>query len=852
MAVTEKKRSVSAGVPLGGVGAGCLEMGLDGRFRNITINNNRTAETRIPVVDGTFLAVRASRKGRVQSRVLQTETGLPWDSASISLPYTTVEQLTWRGLYPVSSYKLSDGTFPLSVKWQGMAPIVPFDLDASTTPVVLITVTLANHTDDLIEASALFNWENICGCTRLHWPEERGRIVPLTLNVHEEGEDTPSGQIVAGLHLGMRDGFRSNADGDYCIAVKPQRNVATTVMTYNGQDAAELEEFWQRFTYEGGLGDTISSNPQAHQGAVCCTTPLEPRSERSITFALAWRCPRFEMGGEDVGNAYCNQFDTARSVVGKAIHYQKYFSNAVHEWQTRLTNSSLPRWLPRMLINSLHVLSTNSIYTRDGRFAMMETPENPVLGALDRRLYSSIGTLLFFPELEQKELVSLAKLQNPSEHERLFRHLGINALNNPERADGDEPLLDLGPKLILMAYRNYVMTGQRVQLEQAYPALKDVMAWMGEHDVDRDGLPEHDGTKTTFEDWRLYGADSYTSSLWIAALRAYSRMARVFGDRGEAERYEGLLRTCLDRFDARLWNETDGFYRLYDNPKHAENGGPRHHEGCTVGQLAGQWYADFLSVGQLWPMERLHRALDALRKHNDSGKGVSRGVMVGSEEWFAPADEAGAPSPEIGWPCVTLGTYSSLQIMNGRCDRGLYAAQKLYEHIHVGAERMFNFPLQWDGKDGDAFGYGKDRHMGVMSAWHVLYALQGFILNAAKQELWVRPNLPLNVHVLNTPLFTPLCLGELSFREQPGPPYSQRVRVSFDSPVPVRVVVLRIPRDAPEVEVSVQNDGAAEATDHVIGYDGEEKLVEVLLKSPITVREGLDVRVTAVRAGAVV
>ncbi|HIJ73035.1 MAG TPA: hypothetical protein HPP83_02930, partial [Candidatus Hydrogenedentes bacterium] len=95
-----------SGAPLGGIGTGCIEMGLDGRFRNITINNNRTAATRIPVSGGGFLAVRAAQKGRVYARVLHPHTELPFQEAGLVPPYVAADELSWRGLYPCAHYLL--------------------------------------------------------------------------------------------------------------------------------------------------------------------------------------------------------------------------------------------------------------------------------------------------------------------------------------------------------------------------------------------------------------------------------------------------------------------------------------------------------------------------------------------------------------------------------------------------------------------------------------------------------------------------------------------------------------------------------------------------------------------------
>ena len=114
-----------AGVPLGGLGAGCIEFAHDGRLRNITINNNRTSDERIPVSEGAFLAVRDLQRGKVTTRLLQANSSLPFEEAGIVPPYASARQMNWRGLYPCAHYELDDPQFPLELTWNAMAPVIP-------------------------------------------------------------------------------------------------------------------------------------------------------------------------------------------------------------------------------------------------------------------------------------------------------------------------------------------------------------------------------------------------------------------------------------------------------------------------------------------------------------------------------------------------------------------------------------------------------------------------------------------------------------------------------------------------------------------------------------------------------
>jgi non-lysosomal glucosylceramidase len=854
MSTADGAHTVPAGVPLGGIGAGCIELGFDGRFRNITINNNRTAETRIPEMPGTFLAVRASVSGRVHSRILQSSTGLPWSDATITPPCAPVEHLTWRGLYPTSRYELSDTTFPLATQWSYLCPIIPFDLDASTMPAILCAVTLRNPSDNYVQASAVLNWENICGCTRLQFPHDRGSIEPLYIKAKpNEGHGDASEEEqrrLAGLRFGKEKGLRTSADGHYCVMVKPRQDVGLSVMQWDGMDPSELDRFWQAFMYDADLGGYMSSSPTAFLGATCCTFDIPPESSRTIHFALAWYCPNYVIRGKNLGNAYTTNYPDARTAAIKALKYASYFQKAIDGWQGSLIQSSLPRWLPRMLINSLSSLSTNATFTKENRFAMMETPESPSVGILARRFHSSFATLLFYPELADRELTEFAKAEDPDQPGRICGRLGLLAPIEPHFGEGSVPTVELGPMFILMVYRNYQMTGRKFAMEHLQERMRAVMQYMVGLDTDGDGLPDHNGADISDGLWPLYGANSYTASLWIAALRAYSRMVAKLGQEKEAQVFEGLFTKATASFDKKLWDEDAKYYRLYASSADVGEGIPRNHPGCHDGQLAGQWYADFLSLGTLFPTDHVKAAAKTMLERNDTGKGVCRGVMPDDSPWWAVGPEEPVHVPGIAWPSFSIGHYACLQITRGHCDRGLYAVHQAYENVDIRGRHLFSKPFQWDLTNQQAFGLGADRHVSGSSVWHVLYALQGFLLDAADQAVWIRPHLPMNVNSLDTPLFTPLCHGYLRFKQKVGRPYKQEVRLTFDSPVALRTIVLALPNDVNDVQVELVNDGVPVESEHYIGRDGDEKLVEIAPHAPLMVAEGLRIVLQDAPGGA--
>lgn len=824
--------AMNAGVPLGGVGAGSVEMGRDGRFRNITINNNRTVDLRIPVARGSFLAVRTAVRGRVAVRFLQADSDIPFESAGIAPVFTPVEQMAWRGTYPRADYRFQDPQSPVEIRWTAFSPVIPYDLDAAILPVILFYVDVQNRTEYVSETALVFNWENLCGCTRLQQPTERGEIRILTAPPPEpppdKQEKTNTPPPIVGMEFGMFESWSDNAHGNYCLLTPFENDVHVSVLSWNETDQEAVRNFWEQFHDNGALNNTIDSNPSAHSTALCCSFALPGGMTRRIVFALSWFCPRFVIGGYDQGNRYAAFFRGAREVAERALKYHTYFFRALERWHGCFQASSLPRWLTRMLINNNYVFSTNTLYTREGKFAMFETPEDPRTGALDRRFHSSIATLLFFPKLAFSELEQFALAAPPNAPGRLYRYLGRLSVHQPELCDEGGELLDLNAKFILMVYRDYHMTGRLADMRKLYPRLKQVMQYILDKDSNGDALPEVKGFRTTYDNWKFYGLDSYSGTIWLAAIRAYAELTRNLGMNQEAEWCEQLLQKAVVNFERRLWNEKGGYYYFHDNAVGETSPDEPAPHGCVSGQLAGQWYADFLGLGVLLPINHIERALNAIFLCHEQGKSIA------------------------SWPAFHITHYACLEITRGMPERGLHSVEKTYNTLHVRHGRTFNQPLWWDLVNDTSRGWGNDRHMSAPSVWHVLFALQGFVLNVPDQELWLRPHLPTGVHSLDTPLFTPISFGWFRFveRDEQGV-YRQHINVSFDSPITINTLVLRVPREVMGVQIQTRGPEGCNRFTHRFGNDGREKLLEIQFESPLNIQEPLQVLLTQTQGAPV-
>lgn len=854
------------GIPLGGVGTGVIEVGRDGWFRNITINNNRTSGERIPLAANSFLAVRVMSEGRVYVRYLQEErTGLPERLPSEPARLRR-DQIEWRGQFPAAHFRLIDPECPAEITWTFFSPLVPFDHDAATMPVFVASVSFKNPTEQIMGVSAVFNWENLCGQTGERQPETFEPVVPAMVDDKPRYEikfmqkeatapgvifrrnpekepssnfETPPPPRPNALQFGSAARPPSSAHGEYCLAVHHVRDAEYAIWPWDHRDPEQRAAFWREFETTGLVGDSDSPGT-ATSGAVVLAADVAPGAAQRIDFALTWNCPRFDSAGADLGNAYSIKRKNAFEVSRHTLEHVEYFYSASSDLQKRFNDASLPLWLNMALINSMHVFASNSLYTRQGAFTLIESPDDPETARLDRRLCSSIGTLLLYPRYEETELLLIANAEKPGTTGRLSRSLGRMCVTGPDLNPPPALYVELGSLLVLMAYRNYVLTGKLVRLQDLLPILQTVMAKIASRDYDADGLPDIAEPSATFDGIEGIGLSSYTSSLWLAALRAYATLCERRGNRAEATRYGLLCKRAADTFDHVYWNEEGGYYRLF--PK--REGEAATHTACHIGQITGQWFADFLGIGNLLPPVRVARALDTITRLNAHENGYLMAVLPDGAPCPISEDASGGL---VTWPAFVRVYFHTFQIYRGNAGAAMRAIERQYATLFK-RRRIFDQPLTWELAANDAPEGALNRHASALSIWYVLYAVQGFLLNVPEQHLRITPNLPPGVSSLSTPLVTPLCLGWLKYKVDERDGYRQRMRISFDSPMQVRSLELRVPARIPAVAVACNTPDGSVACQYVLSEENGAQRLLVQLEKTVSIATGFTVYVT--EAGA--
>jgi uncharacterized protein (DUF608 family) len=146
-------------MPVGGMGAGCLQMNGHGERAIWQIFNNFCNA----YVADSFFAVRCKENNGAAIRALQT---------TAVGPFTKMDSLTFRGEYPFGLYSFDDANFPVKVSMEVFSPLIPSDAKNSAIPCAIFNVTVSNPTNAAVEVSLLSTQKNavgFAGCEHIAW-----------------------------------------------------------------------------------------------------------------------------------------------------------------------------------------------------------------------------------------------------------------------------------------------------------------------------------------------------------------------------------------------------------------------------------------------------------------------------------------------------------------------------------------------------------------------------------------------------------------------------------------------------------------------------------------------------------
>ncbi len=733
------------GVPLGAMGCGKFEVLPSGWFSRFSINHNWDE----PMWDhpwrpsrATFFAIRAASpdiKSQIPNSKIQNPQSvtrwLRFGFREQELPgVTQVAHVAYRGQIPFIDAAFEDAALPVGVSLHAWSALVPHNAKDSSLPVAFFEFTLSNTNAQPVEASLMFSLEHLIGCGgyQVHgdhsqWREQEGnRVEPAAV------KDTP----LTGLRLFSTkqfEGMKLNSVGEYWL-------LSDGPTTARGWDAgAGGAELAAGFLKAGELERADNPKSPSTAGAICRKVTVPAGGKQKVLFAFAWWMPRHvTMDGKDHGHYYLRDFPNPQALAAYAFGQRERLERETAALGKLVTDSNLPAWMQRLILNSIHPMFDNTLLTRDGEFSVHEDPSwmEGALGTLDQRTVAHVFVGTFYPELARRELELFRQCQQSSGEVTHFCGNIYQIIGDPRVFYGVTHWPDLSAVYIWQVLKQYRWTGDRAFLDQSWPGIKRALDWLAAMDRDGDGIPEGG---TTFDAGVQYAGEFvFTASVYGAALLSAMEIATIEGDAGTRDACAQRLERVRTTMRQRLW--TGQYFAKCYLPD----------RGLVVptlftAQLAGDWLMREIGLPGVVSVPETQTSLESLL--NVNGR---RSPWVLADE-FMPD---GSAHNNYCWFTYQATYFAGLAMAEGWADDAMEVAWRIYEGVYhyykIPWGMYINIsPTLKDSPQGGA------SYMSTMAAWWWLYQLAGASLDVPGQTLWLSPRPPTSLGELHMPLCFP-------------------------------------------------------------------------------------------------
>ncbi|HMI53609.1 MAG TPA: non-lysosomal glucosylceramidase [Candidatus Saccharimonadales bacterium] len=718
------------GVPVGGFGAGTFSRTYRGDFARWHVKGAvHKYETPFANQFAMFQQAAGDEKGTAQVLFTGHPKGAELSGWRWDYPVGAGE---YSALYPKSWYDYQAKEFPAHVVVEQFSPVLPGNYKESSYPVAVYRWTADNPTNRAVTVSLLLSWTNMSGWFRTFLRDFKGTPNQGNFNSAKSealgGSGRMKGIVFDRLHA---SGVQNEWDGQFAIAAVDSPGVEVSYQTSFLADS-DGKPVWKGFSKDGRLANDDTSwvsDGEKLGGAIAVRFTLQPGEKKTIPMAISWDFPIVEFGqGRKWNRRYTDFYgaggDNAWAIARDALRNADPWSAQIDAWQAPYVNDeSKPLWYRGMLFNEMYTLTDGGTFwgRRQGgdkkvpaTFALLECFDYAYYATLDVRFYASMPLLKFWPDIEKQELREFAetvprewpekglwvwKTQQTGEpvlHKRkkigaVPHDLGVPegdpfiSVNEPGWQDTND-WKDLNSKFVLMAYRDYVLTGgtDTAYLREMWPAMKQAIVYLQQFDHGS-GIPENSGyPDQTYDSWTVRGVSAYCGGLWLAALRAAEETARTLGEPAEADKYHQMFLTGQKSFVSKLWN---GQYFNYDMESQTR-------DDVQADQLAGQWYANMLGLGDIVPHAMAASALKKIFEFNvlkfgDGNMGAANGMS--STGAILSDNEQGR---EV-WAGTSFGL-AALMNSEGMKQEAYRTVWGLYHVIYETKGYWFRTPEAWD------------------------------------------------------------------------------------------------------------------------------------------------------------
>jgi non-lysosomal glucosylceramidase len=648
--------------PLGGIGSGSVSLTGAGRLVDWSIRNRPA----IHQFNGySHFAIKAERDGKLlDARVLNgpyegDPTGSPstrkFDGYGFGANRDSLagvphfDDVVFVGRFPVAELEFRRDAFPGKVRMTAFSPFIPHNDRDSSMPAALFAFDIENDTEGPIDYTI--------GATLGNYGCDSG--------VHAF---STSGALSA-LHFAPADRSRPEAErGDLTITTDGD-GVEHVDYHFRGQWFDSLGRYWREFARPGPLRERSYAEPRAAQnmfrqpehGTLARRLRLAPGETRRVRFAITWNYPagsiywfnRDQPGDPEYAgeaptwrNYYAAQWADSRASGADAFARWDALERETCAFRDSLFGSSLPLDIIDAVASTLAILRTATVIRLEGGelwgWEGQHIREGSCEGSCTHVWNYQQALSNLFPKLER----------TLRETEFRFNQLPTGGLTFRQRLPLGSGFDIIGPcadghfGAILKAYREWKNAGDDAWLKRYWPNIKRALdyAWSPDNPDrwDPEGAGVLWGRQHHTLDMELFGPNSWLTTMYLAALRAASRMALAVGDEGFANQCTKLADKGRAWVDANLFNGRYYAQKLdlsdraeierFDQGRKAgvlresfmeaywsdEYGEIKYQisEGCLTDQILGQWHADIAGLGDLLDRGNVAVALKSVFEEN--------------------------------------------------------------------------------------------------------------------------------------------------------------------------------------------------------------------------------------------